>query len=359
MWPSLRTFLGRPLTQYKSYSKPVCQDPNEIQVGLTLFARYFSRKPSKGRIGFRLRGGSSSSSKAERAPSTPISSPDGPFGGPLLKPALFAAATCTCAFSAAAVFKYEDYVYQHERDLRDFNSVAAKISRFFDGPEKSAEWRQQINRIWSRFSTGEKMAMGCIWLNLCVFAGWQSRNPKVAQIMHTYFTASVFGKAPCSSMLLSTFSHSSFTHLAVNMICLWSFAPTVVNLLGKEQAAALYISAGMTSALASYCVNVMRASTVVSVGASGAILGLAGAVCTQFPDAKLAIIFLPMFPIAAKYALGGLICMDTAGVLLRWNFFDHAGHLGGTLFGVGYMYKGNQYILQFQKKVLEWWDEYR
>ena len=91
----------------------------------------------------------------------------------------------------------------------------------------------------------------------------------------------------------------------------------------------------------------------------GAILGLAGAVCTQFPDAKLAIIFLPMFPIAAKYALGGLICMDTAGVLLRWNFFDHAGHLGGTLFGVGYMYKGNQYILQFQKKVLEWWNEYR
>merc|ERR1711990_252946 len=138
-------------------------------------------------------------------------------------------------------------------------------------------------------------------------------------------------------MFLSTFSHNSFTHLAVNMFCLLSFAPTVVNLLGKEQAAALYVSAGMTSSLASYVLNVMRATATVSVGASGAILGLVGAVCMQFPDAKLAIIFIPMFPFAAKYALAGLIGLDTAGVLLRWKLFDHAGHLGGTLFGVGFV----------------------
>ena len=53
------------------------------------------------------------------------------------------------------------------------------------------------------------------------------------------------------------------------MLCLWSLAPAVVDLLGKEQATALYISAGMTSAWASYVVNVLRASAVASVGASG------------------------------------------------------------------------------------------
>lgn len=66
-----------------------------------------------------------------------------------------------------------------------------------------------------------------------------------------------------------------------------------------------------------------------------------------------------MFSFAAKYALGGMIALDTAGVVLRWKLFDHAGHLGGTLFGVGYVTYGHQYMIQFQKKMLTWWDEYR
>ena len=86
---------------------------------------------------------------------------------------------------------------------------------------------------------------------------------------------------------------------------------------------------------------------------------MAGAVCTQYPDAKLAIIFLPMFPIAAKYALGGLLSLDAAGVVLRWKLFDHAGHLGGTLFGAAYIYQGHHYVVQFQKKLLQWWDANR
>merc|ERR1711990_1367108 len=97
----------------------------------------------------------------------------------------------------------------------------------------------------------------------------------------------------------------------------------------------------------------------VSVGASGAILGLVGAVCMQFPDAKLAIIFIPMFPFAAKYALAGLIGLDTAGVLLRWKLFDHAGHLGGTLFGVGFVTFAQNYISKFQKELVQVWHSLR
>ena len=33
-------------------------------------------------------------------------------------------------------------------------------------------------------------------------------------------------------------------------------------------------------------------------------------------------------------ALGGIIVLDILGVLRGWQFFDHAGHLGGVLFAL-------------------------
>lgn len=348
MFPVFRN-CGRSLFQSRAYSKPLVTT-NEIPTFLTFVSRSFNRKATKGKTGFRR----------SRPDPAPEASSDPSSAALLLKPTLFAVATCTCAFAAAATYKYEEYVRKHHRKFNDHSDLASKFYRFFEGSEADKpEWRRTVGEYWSRLSSGEKMAAGCIFLNACVFAGWKSKSPVVAQMMHRYFTANVFGRSPCLSMLLSTFSHINFTHLMVNMICLWSFAPTVVNMLGKEQATALYISAGMTSSLASYVCNVARAGTAVSVGASGAILGLAGAVCTQYPEAKLAIIFLPMFSFAAKYALGGIIALDTAGVVLRWKLFDHAGHLGGTLFGVGYVTYGHQYVIRFQKKMLTWWDEYR
>lgn len=49
---------------------------------------------------------------------------------------------------------------------------------------------------------------------------------------------------PLPSMTLSSFSHVSFLHVCVNMYVLWSFASVTVNLMGPEQFAAFYISAG-------------------------------------------------------------------------------------------------------------------
>jgi rhomboid-like protein len=216
-----------------------------------------------------------------------------------------------------------------------------------------------MNKTWNSVSVGEKMALGCIFMNLCVFLGWKRTNPATIQFMERYFTASPFGKSPCASMFLSIFSHRSFLHLACNMTCLWSFASSAVEAVGKEQAAALYVSAGMTSSLLSYVCNVMRSSRTSSVGASGAILGLAGAVMTLFPDHQLIIIFLPMFPIAANYAVKGIIAVDLAGVALKWKFFDHAGHLGGTLCGVGFISYGQEFVLKYQKELVNVWHEFR
>lgn len=45
-------------------------------------------------------------------------------------------------------------------------------------------------------------------------------------------------------MILSSFSHFSFLHMAANMYVLWSFSSSAVSMLGREQFLAVYLSAG-------------------------------------------------------------------------------------------------------------------
>jgi len=54
----------------------------------------------------------------------------------------------------------------------------------------------------------------------------------------------------------------------------------------------------------------------------------------KIPDEELCIIFLPMITFSAQSAIFGILAFDTIGLLARWRLFDHAAHLGGTLFGV-------------------------
>ncbi|KAH7964794.1 hypothetical protein HPB49_001383 [Dermacentor silvarum] len=90
----------------------------------------------------------------------------------------------------------------------------------------------------------------------------------------------------------------------------------------------------VVSSLASYLHKVATQRAAMSLGASGAILAVVGALCLQYPDAQLSILFLPFFTFSAAAALKGVLVFDTAGMLLRWRLLDHAAHLGGTLFGV-------------------------
>lgn len=74
------------------------------------------------------------------------------------------------------------------------------------------------------------------------------------------------------------------------------------------------------------------------------------------PDASVYIIFLPFIPIPSSWvswitngvcmclhecmcisivqALAGIVSLDIAGLIRGWQFFDHAGHLGGVLFAM-------------------------
>lgn len=63
-------------------------------------------------------------------------------------------------------------------------------------------------------------------------------------------------------------------------------------------------------------------------------MGILGATCLERPDIQLMIIFLPFFTFSSYTALKSILLLDALGIILRWELFDHAAHMGGTLFGM-------------------------
>lgn len=198
---------------------------------------------------------------------------------------------------------------------------------------------------------------GIIALNLVVLCCW--RIPSMQKTMLKYFTSNPASKTKCLPMVLSTFSHYSIVHMVANMYVLWTFSSGLGSLLGKEQFIAFYLSAGVISSMVSYMCKTATGRFHPSLGASGAVMAVLAAVCAKVPEAKLGIIFLPMFTLSAGHVLKALVAFDAAGLFLGWRFFDHAAHLGGALFGVWYVADGHRLIWRRREPFVKLWHSLR
>ncbi|XP_063061532.1 presenilin-associated rhomboid-like protein, mitochondrial [Engraulis encrasicolus] len=273
--------------------------------------------------------------------------------GRLVKPLVFTVGFTGCSFGTAAIWQYE--------------SLKSRVQSYFDEvradwlekirPQKQGDLRKQMNQWWNSLSEGQRTVTGIIALNALVFCCW--RVPSLQRSMVTYFTSNPASKVLCLPMVLSTFSHYSLFHLAANMYVLWSFSTSIVSMLGKEQFLAVYMSAGAVSTMMSYVCKTASGRLGPSLGASGAIMTVLAAVCTKMPEAKLAIIFLPMYTFTAGNALKAIVAMDTAGLVLGWRLFDHAAHLGGALFGIWYVMYGHELIWKNREPLVKLWHDFR
>lgn len=75
-------------------------------------------------------------------------------------------------------------------------------------------------------------------------------------------------------LITAAFLHGSFLHIAFNMYVLFALGPTLERILGHGRYLTLYLVSALGGGVASYVFSDMRS---VSVGASGAIFGLMGA----------------------------------------------------------------------------------
>ncbi|KAL2727439.1 hypothetical protein V1477_016715 [Vespula maculifrons] len=267
----------------------------------------------------------------------------------LLKPFVFTITFTGVTIVTTAIWEYESIRKQTYKIINHFRQYY----------NVKTGWRKEMEAWWRNLTDGQRMFAPICFLNVLVFLAW--RVPALQNIMLRYFCANPASSASCWSMILSTFSHYSLLHLAANMYVLHSFSTGIVASLGKEQFLALYLSSGVISSFASHFYKVVFGLPGLSVGASGAIMGVLGFVCTEYPDTRLAIFFLPMFTFTASMAIKVTMTLDFTGCVLGWKYFDHAAHLGGALFGMQVFWQawGNANIWRKREPILMFWHELR
>lgn len=276
----------------------------------------------------------------------------------LLGPFAFTIFVCSSSFVGCMIWQYESMRSRAEQVMK---GLGKDFKKMFESPqEPKIGFREHMSSMWTKMSDGQKMVACIIGLNFLVFFGW--KTPALQPFLMRYF-ASMPGN-PSISMLLSAFSHFNLWHIAANMYVLWSFTQVSIGLFGKEQWLAVYLSSATISAFASHANKVLRHGgiTAPSLGASGAIMCLLGAVCVSHPDARLSIAFVgELIPhsFSASSALKAILLLDTVGLVMGWKVFDHAAHLGGVLFGIWYVAYGHKVIWNQREKVMQLWHEVR
>jgi len=189
------------------------------------------------------------------------------------------------------------------------------------------------------------------------------------------------------------FMHGGFTHILFNMYALWAFGSPLEQMWGRNKFLFFYFSAGIGAGLIYTAVNYFQFNSIYNelvnigmqssdiqtllttgrynsdilthisesrltdffqtyntpaVGASGAIYGVLVAFGMTFPNAKLALIFLPV-PISAKYFIPVLIGLDLFSGITGFSIFGggiaHFAHVGGAIIGFIMMqyWKRNQF----------------
>ena len=128
-------------------------------------------------------------------------------------------------------------------------------------------------------------------------------------------------------LLTCIFLHGGLLHIAFNMWCLWDLGRLAESVYGHWTFAVVYLITGIGSSLASVAWN----PGVLSVGASGAIFGIAGALIASF--------YLGEFSLP-RSAMGGML--RSILLFVGYNLFfgavvartDNAAHVGGLVMGL-------------------------
>lgn len=154
----------------------------------------------------------------------------------------------------------------------------------------------------------------------------------------------------------SMFIHGSFMHLISNMWALWLFGDNVEDRVGHLKFLIIYLLSGFMAAITHYIFNIN--SSVVTIGASGAIAGVMGIYFVLYPFAKIRTLFivlwLPFFINIPAFIYIGFwfISQISNGILTLFGPVYGFGiawwaHIGGFLFGIfiGRKYKRRIYYI--------------
>ena len=140
-------------------------------------------------------------------------------------------------------------------------------------------------------------------------------------------------------LLTSMFTHVDIWHIALNMMALFILGPALERIIGRVRFLMVYLVGGIGG---SVLVLFLSSATSSTLGASGAIYAVLGALLVTFRKARLDSQFLMQ-----NLLLGVVI------TVVGWRYISWQGHLGGLLGGmavaaiVAYAPKSNRSLLQW------------
>lgn len=127
-------------------------------------------------------------------------------------------------------------------------------------------------------------------------------------------------------LLTATFLHSGLMHLAFNGIALYALGPDAERVYGTLRFLVIYFLAGLTGSVASYAF-----SPAPSVGASGSIFGMFGALAVFFYTTRG---LLGEFGQRQLQSMVGLMVINLVLGFAPGSNIDNYGHIGGLLAGL-------------------------
>jgi membrane associated rhomboid family serine protease len=147
-----------------------------------------------------------------------------------------------------------------------------------------------------------------------------------------------------ATILTSMFLHGGWLHIIGNMLFLWVFGNNVEDRMGRARFLLFYLLAGTVAVYAQSLID--TASTIPTIGASGAVAGVLGGYILLHPKARVitlvfivffvTLIEIPALVLLAIWAflqflpaLGQLGVTDVTG-----DEVAYVAHLGGFLFGL-------------------------
>lgn len=140
--------------------------------------------------------------------------------------------------------------------------------------------------------------------------------------------------APVTSMFL----HEGFGHFLGNLIALYLFGIIVGDLIGDRRVLPIYLAGGLVGNVL-YFISAQFMPFVGSyaLGASGAIMALAGAALILAPDYRV-MLFL-FGEVKVKYIVLVLVLLDLVGIANQSNTGGHAAHIGGFAAGCLFVFR--------------------
>jgi membrane associated rhomboid family serine protease len=176
---------------------------------------------------------------------------------------------------------------------------------------------------------GAPATIGLIVANVLVmalvWALWRSTDSVAALIRGGNLLAGV-QVGEWWRLLTSMFLHVGVVHLILNMYGLWALGRIVEAIFGSGRFGVIYMTSGLVGAVASHYFS----AAPVSAGASGAVLGLAGAILAELGTHRAS------YPRRWRNGLFRLLLILTAAnVAIGFTYpaIDQGAHLGGLATG--------------------------